>query len=296
MTTTLAVCFQAYCDKRLPLGSDSTIRQFEINLRRFSGFLGRDATTDDLSDDVLQRVMVGMVKRDGLEPRTANKFRDNMLSLWRFLCRRGELLRWPEVSPLKEPHRDPVAWSREQLTKLFKACSEQSGDFDGVPASLWWHCLHAVAWDTGERISGLLSLMFCDVDLESRWITIRAEGRKGKAADKSSRLHADTARLISEIRLPRRELVFAWPFHRLYLWPRYGKLLESAGLPNDRRHKFHCLRKSAASYFEAAGGSAQELLGHSDGRVTRQNYLDPKIVCGKQAADVLFRPDTPHVS
>lgn len=289
-STPLRSAFALYCEKRLPLGSASTFKQFAINFRRFTIHLGHEPTTGDLTDEAIQRVMVRMVKRDGLAPRTANKFRDNMLALWRFLCRRGTLKRWPEVTPLIEPHRDPVAWSREQLKRLFVACSRQTGDISGVPANLWWQTLHAVGWDTGERIGGLLSLLWCDVDLDSRWVTVRAEGRKGHTADKSWRIHADTAKLLAAIRLPRRGIVFQWPLSHEHIWMTYGRLLESAGLPNDRRHKFHCLRKSAASYFEAAGGSAQELLGHSDGRVTRQSYLDPRVINSRQACDVLFRP------
>jgi len=291
MSATLTSAFDAYCEKRLPMGDESTFRQFRINLKRFSEYLGHEATTDDLTDDAVQRVMVGMVKRDGLNPRTANKFRDNMLALWRFLCRRGEVTRWPEVLPLREPERDPIAWTKDQLRRLFDACQQQSGEFAGVPASLWWHGLHAVAWDTGERIGGLLSLQWSFVDLESRWVTVRAEGRKGKSADKSSRLHEDTVLVLAAMKSKslRNEHVFEWPYCREYLWTRYGKLLDAAGLPNDRYHKFHCLRKSSASYFEAAGGNAQKLLGHKDGRVT-QKYLDPRVVVGEHASDVLFRP------
>lgn len=285
----LSEAFDLYREKRLAMSPDSTIKQFEINLARFADYLGHEPTTGDLNDDAIQRVMAGMVRKDGLEPRTANKFRDNMLALWRFLCRRGELTRWPEVAGLIEPERDPVAWSREQLKLLFEVCERQTGDFDGVPANLWWHAIHSVAWDTAERIGGLLSLAWPDVDLHGRWVTIRAEGRKGKTADKTSRLHSNTARLLASIRLPRRNLVFVWPYNYAYLWTRYGKLLDEAGLPNDRRHKFHCLRKSSASYFEAAGGNAQRLLGHKDGRVT-QKYLDPRVVNTQHAADVLFRP------
>ena len=40
MTTTLAHSFQAYREKRLPLGSDSTISQFEINLRLVCPMIG----------------------------------------------------------------------------------------------------------------------------------------------------------------------------------------------------------------------------------------------------------------
>src|SRR3990167_18436 len=124
----LREAFGVYRDKRLGMSPDSTIKQFEINLNRFADYLGHEPTTDDLTDDAIQRVMIGMVRRDGLEPRTANKFRDNLLALWRFICRRGELARWPEVGGLHEPESDPVAWSREQLKRLFQACEQQDGD------------------------------------------------------------------------------------------------------------------------------------------------------------------------
>jgi integrase len=66
-----------------------------------------------------------------------------------------------------------------------------------------------------------------------------------------------------------------------------NKILERAGLPKDRRCKFHKIRKTTASYYEAAGGSAQRLLDHSSPAVTRK-YLDPRIVTqGVPAPSVL---------
>ena len=63
------------------------------------------------------------------------------------------------------------------------------------------------------------------------------------------------------------------------------------GLPSDRRHKFHAMRRTVASFYEAAGGNATELLGHSTRDVTRTHYLDPRVVGqGVNACDVLFRP------
>lgn len=61
------------------------------------------------------------------------------------------------------------------------------------------------------------------------------------------------------------------------------------GLPDNRLYKFHAIRKSVASHYEAAGGNATELLGHTSRKITRA-YLDPRIVRKKSAIDVLFRP------
>lgn len=50
---------------------------------------------------------------------------------------------------------------------------------------------------------------------------------------------------------------------------------------------FHALRKSHASYLEAAGGDATESLGHSNRRLTQTVYLDASICGDKQWADLL---------
>ena len=65
--------------------------------------------------------------------------------------------------------------------------------------------------------------------------------------------------------------------------------MQRAGLPDTREYKFHAIRKSTASHYEAAGGNATELLGHSSRKVT-QGYLDPRIVRTKPAVELLFRP------
>lgn len=159
-----------------------------------------------------------------------------------------------------------------------------------VPARLWWHALHAVLWDTGERITAVFRLEWSTVDLDSGHVRCPAENRKGGRADRVYRLHPDTVTALQAIYRERNTRVFPWPYTSTYLWRKYGNLLERAGLPSDRAHKFHCVRKSVASYFEAAGGNATELLGHSSRRVTRR-YLDPRVVSPPQASDVLFRPE-----
>ncbi|MBC7816268.1 MAG: tyrosine-type recombinase/integrase, partial [Planctomycetaceae bacterium] len=291
----LDAALKLYERERLPFGSDSTKRQLRINIERLGTFLGRSPMSSDLTNDIVLEGMVKM-RESGLSPRTANKFRDNLLAVWRFLHQRRIVENLPDVKPVNEPERDPIAWSREELAKLWAACESQRGLIGEVSARLWWRTLHAVAWNTGERISALLGVSRIDVDVERGWIVVRAEHRKGKRADQTSKLHPDTCKLLKDLlSASSAPLVFPWPHRHEYLWPCYGRLLEKAGLPSDRQHKFHCLRKSAASWFEAAGGNAQQLLGHADARVT-QKYLDPRIVRTTHASELLFQPGQVSVS
>lgn len=267
----------------------NTRRNYEINLRHFDRFCGRPATIDDLTDDQVTDCMWWLFDDGSRAARTANKFRDVILATWRLLHRKGLVDRWPDVPPLPEPDRAPVAWTRQQLKRLWDACESQQGMIHNIPARHWWHCLHAVLWDSAERITAVTLLEWADVDLETGHAKCRAENRKGGRADRVYRLHPDTVTALSGIQRSRNTLVFPWPYCRTYLWPRYGKLLAEAELPSDRWHKFHCLRKSVASWFEAAGGNATELLGHSSRRITRR-YLDPRVISPQQATDLLFRP------
>jgi integrase len=228
-----------------------------------------------------------------------NKERNNLLAVWRFACRRkgadGLLLRteWPNVESDIEPEDDPVAWLQHELAALFQKLSGLAGYVGVIPASLWWLALHSVIWDSGERISATMLLTWGDIDLDQGWIRFRATTRKGKRRGKTHKLHADTIIVLSTLKAAKFALpdnpVFPWPYCTNYLWFQYKRILQAAGLPSDRKCKFHRMRRSVASWAEAAGLSAMNLLGHSRPQITRQ-YIDPRIVKSAQASDVLFRP------
>ena len=118
---------------------------------------------------------------------------------------------------------------------------------------------------------------------------MRAETRKFGLADKMSELPPVAVEALRAIGQPCRDLVFPWPKCESELWTQYGKILKRAGLTRDRKSKFHRMRRSAASHYEAAGGNATELCGHSTRRVTRA-YLDPRIATVVQPARLLFTP------
>jgi integrase len=280
-------------------------KNYRINFRHFERYLGRPPVLDDLNDDTIGDVMQWIVDRPRA-PRTANKFMDCMVALWRFLCEKGIIeRRWPTVEPFPVPEAAPVAWLESELKLLWQACEEQCGTIWCVPASLWWHTMHAVIWDSGERIGAVWALPWVDVDLNGTdkhagFIRFRALHRKGQTRDIIRPIHANTVNALREMRelqsstlgaqAIERGRVFGEPFCVGTLYNRYKTLLVKAGLPADRSHKFHCIRKSVASWYEVAGGNATKLLDHSSRRVTAR-YLDPRIVGDESAADLLFRPE-----
>lgn len=266
----------------------NTLKHYQIAIRQFGESLGRVPKIRDLTDDNVMDCVWWIVER-GRSARTGNSLRKKLCCLWRLACRKGILREWPELENIPEPARTPIAWTRPQLEALFAELSRQTGTVCGIPANRWWTALHLFLWNTGERIGAVLQLRWENVDLAGGWVNVAAETRKGKKADKLFKLGADTIDAIRRIAKPERERVFPFDRDRSTLWLRYRKLLKRAGLPHGRKYKFHCVRKSVATHYEAAGGNATALLGHSSRAVT-EAYLDPRLIPQLYAADVLFQP------
>jgi integrase len=179
---------------------------------------------------------------------------------------------------IRVPERVPRAWLIDEFRKLLVACEGEHGEICGVPASLWFRSILQAAYWTGERIGGLLALEWQDVEPQA--VVFRAEGRKGQRADIYRPIPPECYEAIMTTKT-KRKIVFDWDRSYTLIWHRLGRICERAGLPNDRMSKFHRVRKTSASYYAAAGGDPQTLMGHSSPAVTRK-YLDPRIV----------RPDT----
>lgn len=279
---------QQYLPLRLRSRSRNTIRLYRHTFRTFDKFLARPAVLADLNDATVSRLLT-WCREQGLSPRSANKLRDQLLAIWRFACRKGTLSVWPDVEPEPEPVRIPQAWTPQQLDALFAEIRKCEGWIGKLKASLWWHALHLVLFDTAERIGAVRQLTWDNVDLATGWVRFPAETRKGGRHDRAYRIDQETIEALKLIQLPWRADVFTWPYDAAYLYVRYRRLLVRAGLPADRMSKFHRMRRTTASMFEAAGGNASELLGHSSRAVTRK-YLDPRLIQAPQAIDKLPRP------
>lgn len=278
-----------YRPLQLPQSSSDCLRQYVQNIRKADDAMGGTCWLSDLSDDLIALVC-GKLLTDGRSPATANKVRAQIVALWNFAAKRGLVSTWPSVRKYREYRREPTAWTKDQLAILFAAAARQPGNVGRIASHLWWLALLSLLWDTGLRIGAALKLEWSQVDFSRGYLLALAEQQKD-GEDQWFRLHPHTLQLLGLLKGANgRGVVFVWPCARTHLWDAYGKLLANAGLPHGRRDKFHKIRRSVASHFEAAGGNATELLGHSCRQVTKL-YLDATITGRVWATDLLFRPD-----
>lgn len=279
-----------YTTKYEPLALRSkrpnTRRLYRTTLRFFERFLERPATLGDLNDDTVSAFAAWRLEH-GLAKGSVNKDLFNLLALWRWLHKKGYIANWPDVELEVPPERTPVALMGDEIERVIKAIAVEKGPVGSFAGPQFWLALFLVIWDTGERIGAVMALTWERVDLKRGWIRFEAEGRKGARADNMLPIAPDTVAALKSIRGD--GLVFKWPYCPTYIYRRLARIMRRAGLPDNRLYKFHVLRKSVASHYEAAGGNATELLGHSSRKVTRA-YLDPRITRTRSAIDLLFRP------
>lgn len=281
-----------YKRQRLLGKSPETVRLYEIALDEFDRAHGRPATIHDLTDESVIGMMQAILDR-GRANRTANRSRECIVALWTFLARKRIVLSFPDVPRLPEPIDDPVAWSKDQLRRLWQGCVDAPGMIGDMTAARYWLVLHSLLWDSADRINPVRRCRCEWLNLETGWATFPSYSRKGKRESNTFRMHPDTVEIIRPIWRESGDLL-PWPWSWTYIYRLYGLLLKRAGLPKDRFRKFHCLRKSAGSWIDAAGGDATRALGHSSERITRKHYIDPTVSGGEQPSSLLFRPDQPE--
>jgi integrase len=293
---------------RVASGSKATVVDYRIQLRHldryFQSIAGREMLITDFSDQVIFGAMKSRLD-SGCTVDTANKLRAFAVALWNHACDR-----FPDVAPrpprridkFRPPKRDPECWSQEEFELILRAANKLCGTVGDVALSEFADCLLRVEYNSGARISAVMSIETAWVDVSSAQLVIRAEAQKDDE-DQTVRLLPGTmdaiARLHVRGRLPR--LFDDWPYDRSVVqWPALNNLLAGlivdAGLrPNraavTRRDLWHKIRRTFATYITIKAGieTAREMLGHSSVEVTRR-YVDKSKLGRRSQADLLTDP------
>lgn len=271
-----------YIPRRLRGRSINSVRLYRLTINQFNKTVGcRTRLADLTNENLLRHLQV----RSAVAPATRNKELAQLTALWRLAVQLEMHTGWPDIQPEPEPERIPRAWLVEDVAKLLSAATNTEGQIGAVPAWIYWTSVIYTALDTGERVGALLA---CEWGwLEGNELFIRSHARKGNKSDRAYRLSPETVQMLAQLRMhSTSRVIFDWPYCKTYFWRKYGKLVESAGLPSGRDSKMHRLRKTTASVANAAGLNAQDALDHSDRRTT-QRYLDPRFSRSTQPADIL---------
>jgi integrase len=283
---------QEYLPQRTRITSDQTVRQYKRCLLLFGRFLEHPARPADLNDRTVGRFLRWLVS-DGeikaIKAVSANGYVKQLLAIWTWLAKQRVVEKFPTVESLPEPKPIPLSYSARQLVQLFEACKSIEGYIG--PHHLAcdvWPAFHLVLWDTGERTGAMLQLRWDWLEWETGYLCVPGEFRKGRQKPMVYRLKEATLNALRVIESPPRALIFnMFPSFRFY--PTYRKLIKFSGLEYiPRKTTPQMMRRTFASFIEAAGGNATKALKHTDRRVTEDSYLDPRICETIQENEKLF--------
>lgn len=273
-----------------PALKERSAEQLRLAVRSFEVYLGRPARIGDLTDSTLAKFMRAYLAEHAAA--TTNSKRRGLLTLARWALKRGSSPSpLAEVPAVPEPRRVPQAWTVCEIEKLVSCARECPGMIGDIPARLFWPSLILATFDTGCRVSALMSARSMNLSMAERSLVIEPEATK-TGVGAVYWLHDQTVASLAGHYDPTRELVWPWPYHRNTLWSMSRRIVEKAGLTVDRRGRgqFHRIRRTTISYCAAVSPSlAQQQAGHGNPRTT-DRYIDPRIARRRSAVDVLPRP------
>jgi len=274
---TLRAVFRGQLLPRLSLVEGSTTPgHYEWAISKYDAYLQQPAQLDDLQDDAVWACLQSLLA-SGLAPYTVSQVRDKLLSLWRFCNRKGLVPIGPDVPRIRLPEAIPLAFTLDELRRLFGSSALETGHvYPGVLAADWWPALFHAIFDSGERISAVLSWQWDWLGAATGDVFCPANARKGQKQPKTYRLRQVALEAVLRLESDS-PLIFPWAMHRATFYDHLKRIKKRADLPMGREWCCHAIRKSHASYLELHGGDAQRSLGHSSRAVT-ERYLSPRIL------------------
>ena len=228
-------------------------------LNRVLALTGWKNLSDMTADNTAK--LLDLLKEDGLNAQTINRYIAHLKGLIHWCQRRGRLGHDPLVSiqKLQETPRQRAGLTREQINRLLESAPPDRA------------AVYRFAALTGLRRSELLALRWDDIHLDTSvpFIQLRAETTKNRKADQLP-LHTDLV-IVLKSRMPghKDQPLFA----HIPGMKAFRSDLRSAGL--DEKIDFHCLRHTYCQLLVRAGVSlkmAQQLMRHSDPRLTSNIY------------------------
>lgn len=279
--------------------SATSLEQLAVVARLLERQTGRPITTADLTLDLLLD-FVAWLRDHGRSDRTIKGRMQSLLVIWREAKRRrlaGPVPDRDELPDIRVGRAAPRCWRIDEFSRLVAMASLYEGRLprSTIPRRDWWTSLLLFLYDSGARIGAALSIMPEDIDLERQVVTL-SHRRAKTGIGQVVRISEQTAVWLSRLLPCPGNTVWGGRMARQTMFTQLAKLLEQAGLPADRRCKFHRIRRTHATYVAICASleSAQRGLGHTTARMTLESYIDPTLYCQVDASQVIPRPTLPR--
>lgn len=249
---------------------------------------GRSLHVSELSEALILDHLRDMRERK-LAAASINRRRGHLLTLWKLAARNklNEHDYWrADVPTMRLPSRRPVAWSIESIRVMLEQAQKVRTRVRQPFGPRCWRAMILLLYYTGLRVTALLSLK--RTDLHGHLLIVPDEIQKDRQ-EMAFTLPNSLVNLLVSLPRPQVEMNGRVPGEYLIPWPwrvdagakMFAKyILRPAGLPDDRRLKFHAIRRTVATLVAHHRGkeAARDIMGHSSLSVTERYLADPSTV------------------
>jgi integrase len=190
--------------------------------------------------------------------------------------------------PAKQTHPVRDDFSLDEIRAIIAACQAAvaTDNLAGVPPTIWWTSLFLFLQNTGLRIGTAMCASWSMFDPHyPGWLDIPPAAYKGGRNGGYFYVNSHARKAIEQVR----QLAGAdcpslfpwknWPVSANWLQRCRRKIMDSSGLPGHRRFGFHGCRKFLGTWVAPQNALlASIILGHKSANVTRDSYVNPKVV------------------
>ena len=163
--------------------SPHTLESYRKDLEKYEEYLAASGVTAQEAGLNEARGFVGALSKKGLAPRSVNRVVCGVRGWYRYMERRNEIGSNPfaEIKSLRTEKRLPSFLFEEEMARLLEMprapARSAAADGDGFWKLRDRAVLEAL-YSTGCRISELVSLNLCDLDLKNRTARVMGKGSK----------------------------------------------------------------------------------------------------------------------
>lgn len=176
------------------------------------------------------------------------------------------------VVKVKAPLPPPVAWTREELSRLLLHARQLPGNLQsGCPVALFFTGWVLAGYECGLRFSDLLSLK------KHQLRNDRLHTVQHKTGDPLVQvLSAECARILNDLSVRSTNgTIFRWALAERWLRIRWDRLVDQAGVTGTCKW----MRRTGATWVEAAQpGMASRYLGHRSPELAMKHYVDRSLL------------------
>lgn len=263
-----------------PQLQDSTAETYRYAIVALEKHLGRTPTVNDLTEPI---ILTYLSRRLGEAAEwTCKRELGSLMLLWRFAWKKKLTQTDPrdaDMPTVRLKQAPATAMTLDEFRAVLDSCRFERAKIAGtaIQKSLWWQSLLTAAYYSAARISALLATTWGDLDMDAGWLLLSADTAK-TGIGQYCRLPEESLTLTEKLGKTSC-MIWPQPYNRRWLWQSMRRIVKRAGLPDDRRYRFHAIRRTAATLAVANGSleQARVLLGHTTQRMTAR-YIDPRIV------------------